>query len=195
LTFSSHVAFTLFLQLAEIVPEGEAVWVKVIGITHDQKIQLSMKYVGQSDGRDLDSNQVELAMQGQRSRPAKESKVITLGAVLKTTCARCGGSGHLTKECYASEGGLSQKKYELIASPPREEENANNTPPKPLTAAEKYAQREKEALAAALKSLSDSDSSNGERTDKKRKKSHHHHSKHDKKHKHEKKHKKEKHSH
>ncbi len=44
-----------------MVSEGEEVWVKVIAVDVEaQKISLSMKYVDQASGRDMDPYQVDV---------------------------------------------------------------------------------------------------------------------------------------
>ena len=47
------------IQVADVVSEGEKVWVKVVAVDVEaQKISLSMKYVDQESGKDLDPFQV-----------------------------------------------------------------------------------------------------------------------------------------
>ncbi len=48
------------VQVADVVSEGDDVWVKVIAVDVEaQKISLSMKYVDQESGKDLDPFQVK----------------------------------------------------------------------------------------------------------------------------------------
>jgi len=99
-------------EIEEIVAEGESVWVKVIAISEDSsKMSLSMKLINQTDGRDLDPNNVDLLYNQQKKRPfAEEQKPILINAVLDTVCTRCGGSGHVAFECYSS----TNSKYDLV---------------------------------------------------------------------------------
>ncbi|PBC31312.1 Nucleolar protein of [Apis cerana cerana] len=85
-------------NVTEVLQKGERVWCKVISIGDDGKIGLSMKYVNQGNGTDLDPN-------------GHERKTIHLEAVLNTTCKKCGTAGHLSNDCFMSPDG---KKYELI---------------------------------------------------------------------------------
>jgi ribosomal protein S1 len=49
------------VQVADVVSEGEEVWVKVIAVDVEaQKISLSMKYVDQASGKDMDPYQVDV---------------------------------------------------------------------------------------------------------------------------------------
>ncbi|CAL7948576.1 unnamed protein product [Xylocopa violacea] len=100
-------------NVAEVLQKGERVWCKVISIGDDGKIGLSMKYVNQGNGTDLDPNGVQLQrdLQKKKTLGKHERKVIHLEAVLNTTCTKCGTDGHLSKDCFMSPDG---KKYELI---------------------------------------------------------------------------------
>lgn len=93
--------------------KGERVWCKVISIGDDGKIGLSMKYVNQGNGTDLDPNGVQLQRDIQKKKIIEkhERKTIHLEAVLNTTCKKCGTAGHLSNDCFMSPDG---KKYELI---------------------------------------------------------------------------------
>ena len=47
------------VQVADVVSESQEVWVKVIAVDVEaQKISLSMKYVDQASGKDMDPYQV-----------------------------------------------------------------------------------------------------------------------------------------
>lgn len=93
--------------------KGERVWCKVISIGDDGKIGLSMKYVNQGNGTDLDPNGVQLQRDIQKKKIIEkhEHKTIHLEAILNTTCKKCGTAGHLSNDCFMSPDG---KKYELI---------------------------------------------------------------------------------
>jgi len=100
-------------ELPTIVEVGETVWVKVIAVA-DGKVSLSMKYVGQTGGEDLDPNNVDLEQSAQRRKPRPpDQQRIELGAVLPTVCTKCGAGGHLASECYSTGG----QKYDLIPEP------------------------------------------------------------------------------
>ncbi|XP_067655081.1 zinc finger CCHC domain-containing protein 17-like [Haliotis asinina] len=99
---------------SEMVSLRERVYCKVISIEGEhQKIGLSMKYVNQTTGQDLDANNVQGSMDERRRKQGftSERPKIELGAVYDTKCARCGTHGHLSKECYGERGG---KQYDLI---------------------------------------------------------------------------------
>lgn len=112
-------------DVAEVLQRGERVWCKVITMADDGKIGLSMKYVNQGNGKDLDPNGVDLQrdLQKKKTAPKYERKAIHLEAVLNTTCSKCGTHGHLSNDCFMSPDG---KKYELI--PEVEEENTLKLP-------------------------------------------------------------------
>lgn len=98
----------------DVLQRGERVWCKVIGITDEKKISLSMKVVDQGTGKDLDPNGVQIHQDELKRKsfdPSSRRKVIELEAVLKTTCTKCGTYGHLAKDCFKSPDG---KTYELL---------------------------------------------------------------------------------
>ncbi|XP_043258073.1 nucleolar protein of 40 kDa-like [Colletes gigas] len=113
LIHKSQVSSAHVDNVAEILQRGERVWCKVISVGDDGKIGLSMKYVNQGNGTDLDPNGVDLQrdMQKKKTIGKYERKVIHLEAVLNTTCTKCGTAGHLSNDCFMSPDG---KKYELI---------------------------------------------------------------------------------
>uniref|UniRef100_A0A1B6DCT3 CCHC-type domain-containing protein n=2 Tax=Clastoptera arizonana TaxID=38151 RepID=A0A1B6DCT3_9HEMI len=114
LVHRSQVSKVAVDDVTEVLQRGERVWCKVIKITDDNKIALSMKVVDQGNGQDLDPNGV-LIHQEELKRKSNSGqsgrKVIELEAVLNTTCTKCGTKGHLSKDCFQSRDG---KKYELI---------------------------------------------------------------------------------
>ena len=104
--------------------KGERVWCKIISIGDDGKIGLSMKYVNQGNGTDLDPNGVQLQRDIQKKKIIEkhERKTIHLEAVLNTTCKKCGTAGHLSNDCFMSPDG---KKYELIPEMEEQKEEEN----------------------------------------------------------------------
>ncbi|XP_011159394.1 nucleolar protein of 40 kDa [Solenopsis invicta] len=157
-------------NVAEVLQKGERVWCKVISVGEDGKVGLSMKYVNQGNGTDLDPNGVELQRDVQRKKNPgmTQRKVIQLEAVLNTTCAKCGTRGHLAKDCFMSPDG---KKYELIPEIEEEsipEPNSENTEKK----AEKKckSKKKKRKSKRSKQSTDDSDTEDKERSKKKKKK-------------------------
>nr|CAD7200229.1 unnamed protein product [Timema douglasi] len=118
-------------DVSEVLQPGERVWCKVINITDDNKLALSMKVVDQGSGMDLDPNGVQIE-QDERRRKAHPSgtgrRIIELGAVLNTTCSKCGVHGHLANECFRSPDGKTYSLVEedkddmptLLSEPPQE---------------------------------------------------------------------------
>lgn len=103
----------------EVLERNEKVWVKVVSIEEsEQRLGLSMKYVSQGDGTDLDANHVQASMEGSRARPAPRGKQpVHLEAVFDTKCPKCGGTGHLAFECFGAKQGKREKvgrTYELV---------------------------------------------------------------------------------
>eukprot|EP00727_Mastigamoeba_balamuthi_P000585 m51a1_g10523 putative nucleolar protein of 40 kda-like (332) ;mRNA; r:221780-222929 len=107
----------------EVVSVGEELWAKVTRVSEegDGKYSLSLRGVSQTDGEDKDPNNLLSSQQRGGPGGSGEARKIEVGAVLKTTCRRCGGQGHLASECYASGVGGGTK-YELLSTPPRERE-------------------------------------------------------------------------
>ncbi|PNF14859.1 Nucleolar protein of 40 kDa [Cryptotermes secundus] len=121
-------------DVSEVLQRGEKVWCKVISITDDNKIALSMKVVNQGNGKDLDPNGVQIHQDEQRRKihiPGSGKKTIQLEAVFNTTCSKCGTRGHLARDCFKSPDG---KTYELI---PEEEPDIQNQSTKVSTVQEK----------------------------------------------------------
>ncbi|KAK9310019.1 hypothetical protein QLX08_000498 [Tetragonisca angustula] len=121
LIHKSQVSSAHVDNVIEVLQKGERIWCKVISIGDDGKIGLSMKYVNQGNGTDLDPNRVQLQRDIQKKKIVEkhENKTIHLEAVLNTTCTKCGTAGHLSKECFMSPDG---KKYELIPEIEEKEE-------------------------------------------------------------------------
>lgn len=136
----------------------------------DGKVGLSMKYVNQGDGTDLDPNGVKLQRDEQRRKipGATQRKAIQLEAVLNTTCTKCGTRGHLSKDCFMSPDG---KKYELI---PEVEEEAGIPEPDGENVAtkveKKHKKKKKRKSKRSKQSTDDSDTEDKERSKRKKKK-------------------------
>lgn len=169
LIHKSQVSSAHVDNVAEILQKGERVWCKIISIGDDGKIGLSMKYVNQGSGTDLDPNGVELQrdMQKRKTVEKYERKTIHLEAVLNTTCTKCGTAGHLSKDCFMSPDG---KKYELI--PEVEEEETTAQPQTDTTKKEKKhkEKRKKKKKVKKLKQNSDDSDSDRKEVVKKKKK-------------------------
>ncbi|KAK3829205.1 MAG: hypothetical protein J3Q66DRAFT_324618 [Benniella sp.] len=104
-----------FLEhISDMVAVEDSVWVKVINLQED-KIALSMKYVTQSNGTDLDPNLIQLTEAEDRKRVHtgfvdKGPISIEDGGILrKTVCKKCGALGHLAADCFS--GG---EKFDLL---------------------------------------------------------------------------------
>lgn len=151
-------------DVGDILQKGERVWCKIITIGENGKIALSMKYVNQGNGKDLDLNGVKQQMEEQKKRTIipRERKAIQLEAVLNTTCSKCGTIGHFAKDCFMS---LDGKKYELIP----EIEDEHVTLPEVKISTEKIhkSKKTKKKKKKSHKYSTDSDSDN-----KKKKKKH-----------------------
>lgn len=102
-------------KVGEVLKEGDTnVWVKVIGV-EEGKLSLSMKLVDQGSGKDLDPFHEEAEKEGSRKRKFTdtEKEPLRLEAILNTTCASCGGKGHLASECMVKDG----QNYALLSEP------------------------------------------------------------------------------
>ncbi|CAM6128870.1 unnamed protein product [Calypogeia fissa] len=100
--------------ISSVVGEGEQVWVKVISVQQEDdggkvKVGCSLKLVSQGDGKDLDPNNLQLEKH-QSKGPWQGQKKLELDAVYNVSCTRCGGHGHLKKECYST----GERTYELL---------------------------------------------------------------------------------
>lgn len=104
---------------SEMLSVGEQVYCKVIAI-EDDKVALSMKVVDQISGLDEDPTNIQTSLEERKRKQGVKGggrPKIELGAVLDTTCRKCGGHGHLAQDCFHTKGG---KSYELV--PDMEEE-------------------------------------------------------------------------
>ncbi|XP_066589487.1 zinc finger CCHC domain-containing protein 17-like isoform X2 [Prorops nasuta] len=113
LVHKSQISNSHIDKVADILQKHDKIWCKIISIDDQGKIGLSMKYVNQGNGQDLDPNGVSLQMDLQRKKSVvtHSKKVIKFEAILNTTCKKCGTHGHLSTDCFMAPGG---KKYELI---------------------------------------------------------------------------------
>ncbi|KAG0200376.1 Nucleolar protein of 40 kDa [Mortierella sp. GBA30] len=109
-------------NIADVVAVGDHVWVKVTSV-QDDKIALSMKYVSQGNGEDLDPNLVQQTGAEDKRRVHSgfmDKAPIAIeqgGVLLKTVCKKCGAAGHLAVECFS--GG---EKFELLVDDDEEAE-------------------------------------------------------------------------
>ncbi|KAG8036906.1 hypothetical protein G9C98_004228 [Cotesia typhae] len=180
LIHKSQVSSTWVDDVSEILKRGESVWCKIISIGEDGKIGLSMKFVNQGNGKDLDPNGVELDREEQRKKPMpKQRKPIELQAVLNSICRRCKLKGHFEHDCFTPIDG---KKYDLLP----EIENEPIEPPQPVqqeVPEEKALKSEKKSKSKKVKkkkskkkrsvsSSSDDSSHEAEKRHKKKKKKH-----------------------
>lgn len=97
---------------SEMLSVGEKIYCKVISV-EDNKIGLSMKVVNQTTGKDEDPSNVQHSLDERKKKKGHQREIpkIELGAVLDTTCKKCGGHGHFAQDCFHTKGG---KVYELI---------------------------------------------------------------------------------
>ncbi|RZF39136.1 hypothetical protein LSTR_LSTR005764 [Laodelphax striatellus] len=122
LVHRSQISSAAVDDASEVLQRGDRVWCKVIEITDDGKVSLSMKVVQQGSGKDLDPTGVQIHQDKVRRMSQPQSggrRTIKLEAVLNTTCSKCGTRGHLASNCFQSRGG---KTYELLPEEDDEEE-------------------------------------------------------------------------
>jgi predicted RNA-binding protein with RPS1 domain len=114
----------------DVVAVDDDVWVKVISV-EEGKVSLSMRFVSQTDGHDLDPENEKLGQTMQRRGPnTSEAKPITAEEAVRkyvcgmsgffppmaddvghrARCGKCGNAGHLTTDCRVVGG----QKYEMI---------------------------------------------------------------------------------
>jgi len=174
-------------KVEDVLSEGDSgIWVKVIAI-EDGKIQLSMRVVDQTTGKDLDPGNSE----GERARKKgggydPHERKIEVGAIVNHTCSRCGLKGHFETECYQVPGG---KVYELLEEPPEPD------PQPPQQQQQQQQEQQKAASGVSSKALSTIEEAMriiAEAKEKKRRKKEKKKKKKEKKSKKEKKHKKKK---
>lgn len=127
LVHKSHISNHAVEDAQDVLERNEKVWVKVVSIEEaEQRLGLSMKYVSQGDGTDLDPNHVQASMESSRARPAPRGKQpVHLEAVFDTKCTKCGGTGHLAFECFGvgkqDRREKAAHKYDLIEAGSDEE--------------------------------------------------------------------------
>ncbi|XP_039294280.1 nucleolar protein of 40 kDa [Nilaparvata lugens] len=124
LVHRSQISSASVDDASEVLQRGDRVWCKVIEITDDGKVSLSMKVVQQGSGKDLDPTGVQIHQDKVRRMSQPQSggrRAIKLEAVLNTTCSKCGTRGHLANNCFQSRGG---KTYELLPEEDDEEDEA-----------------------------------------------------------------------
>ncbi|KAF9172285.1 Nucleolar protein of 40 kDa [Mortierella sp. AD011] len=106
LVFKNQASKHFTQHISDVVAVGDQVWVKVTN-TQDNKIALSMKYVSQGDGTDLDPNLVQFMEEQDKKRVHSgfvDKRPISVedgGVLLKTVCKKCGAAGHLATECFS----------------------------------------------------------------------------------------------
>ena len=143
----SHISKHGVENVADVLSVGDSVWVKVISLglpegmddhateaelkphMRDIKLTVSLKYVSQSTGEDLDKNEVQLMLDS-KPRGAGGHFVrpkMVIDAVLPTVCTKCHGKGHLAFECYGNAAG-----YELL---PNDDDERSATTGNATTAA------------------------------------------------------------
>ncbi|KAI1318617.1 Nucleolar protein of 40 kDa [Mortierella claussenii] len=109
LVYKSQASNHFTQSISDVVTVGDHVWVKVTSV-QDGKVALSMKYVSQGDGTDLDPNLVKLTGDEDRKRSHTgfmDKAPISIeegGVLLKTVCKKCGAAGHLAAECFSGGG-------------------------------------------------------------------------------------------
>ncbi|XP_058796794.1 zinc finger CCHC domain-containing protein 17-like [Phymastichus coffea] len=172
----SQISSSRVDDVADVLEIGERVWCKVISIQDDGKVGLSMKYVNQGTGKDLDPNNVQFQLDEQKRKkynPREERKAIVLEAIYKTTCFKCKTPGHLAKDCFSMPDG---KKYELL--PEVEDEESPSLPQvsQPQTDNKNKEKEKKHKIKKSKKRKkskskhADSDSESNDLPDEKRKK-------------------------
>ncbi|KAK2193691.1 hypothetical protein NP493_8g05025 [Ridgeia piscesae] len=113
LVHKSQMSNTRLEHPEDMVANGDRVYCKVISVDDEGRIGMSMKVVNQTSGTDLDPNHVQASLDEQRRKTGhvRETRRINLGAVLDTTCSKCGGKGHFAQDCFHIPGATT---YELL---------------------------------------------------------------------------------
>ncbi|KAK2143852.1 hypothetical protein LSH36_807g00117 [Paralvinella palmiformis] len=140
---------------SDMVEPHDHVYCKVISIDQEsEKIGMSMKVVNQTTGQDLDPGHVQTALDEQRRKTGhvKEIPRIELGAVLDTTCKKCGGRGHLAHDCFHVSGG---KSYSLLPDLEYLAQQESETKHRQKKKKEKLSKKEKKAKKKAKKKKSE----------------------------------------
>ncbi|XP_014772935.1 zinc finger CCHC domain-containing protein 17 [Octopus bimaculoides] len=162
---------------SEVLSVRERVYCKVIAITDEGKISLSMKCVDQTSGKDMDPNNIQVSIDQRKQKKGfkREIQKIELGAVYDTTCKKCGAYGHFSKDCFSVNG----KSYSLV---PETDEGKHVSEKSHLSHEEKkLRKKEKKAKKAHKKKKkkhkkeSKSSSDKHKKSKHKKKKKHHHH--------------------
>ncbi|CAM0134977.1 unnamed protein product [Umbelopsis sp. WA50703] len=176
-------------EVADVVQVDDPVWVKVVSVDEDDsgkiKIGLSMKYVNQGNGEDMDSANVsygreqENRKRGQIASTFNRAPIeLTDAVMMNVVCRKCGGKGHLPTECFNAPG----ENYELI---PEEDEidydlSAKSSHHKKDKKHKKHKKRKRESSRSAspevrqVSSMADALSVMRQKARKDDKKSHHH---------------------
>lgn len=181
-------------EVADVVQMDDPVWVKVVSIDEDDsgkvKIGLSMKYVNQGNGDDIDSGNVNYGREQENrkrgsiastfNRPPIE---LTDAVMMNVVCKKCGGKGHLPTECFNAPG----ENYELIPEEDEidydlREESSHHKKDKKDKKHKKHKKRKRESSRSAsppgarsVNTMADALSVMRRRARKDDKKSHHHH--------------------
>ncbi|XP_069133035.1 zinc finger CCHC domain-containing protein 17-like [Argopecten irradians] len=168
---------------SEMLSVREKVYCKVISI-EDDKVGLSMKCVNQTTGEDEDPTNVQASLDDRKRKQGVKGggrPKIELGAVLDTTCRKCGGHGHLAQDCFHTKGG---KSYELV--PDMDDDGFKNSSDDDIAPQKKKKKKEKKQKKEKKKhkkhkhhKYSSSDDSEEERHRKKQKHKKHKSRKHD----------------
>ncbi|XP_078334593.1 zinc finger CCHC domain-containing protein 17-like [Crassostrea virginica] len=161
---------------SEMLATGEKVYCKVISLENN-KIGLSMKVVNQTTGRDEDSANVQSSIDLQKNRKFHkgERPKIELGAVLDTTCKKCGGHGHLAQDCFHVAGGkaydLLEEEEEDLVSPDKSAKHKSSKSKKKKNKKEKKVKKAKKRHHGSSESEDDSPRQKKHKKHKQRRKS------------------------
>lgn len=105
-------------QVNDVVSSNEEVFVKVISVDEELgKYSLSIKYVNQSTGEDLDRNLLKLMREKDRNKQVhhfEEKMPNKRDEYVDMMCSRCGTYGHLAAECVVNLN-ETQKRYDLVS--------------------------------------------------------------------------------